>query len=156
MPWSLTLSEEHRLRVFGNRVRTRGAEPFLTSCQFRSYSRTSQHFMETGGSLPCSQEPSTGPYPTSWPSQWSLSFWLSHQYPIRIPPLPHSCYMPCPSHPPWLDHSNYTWRRVQVMKLLILGTECWGEYLDPREMKWQESGENYVMRSFITCTVRQA
>jgi hypothetical protein len=18
---------------------------------------------------------------------------------------PHSCYMPCPSHPPWLDHS---------------------------------------------------
>jgi hypothetical protein len=23
--------------------------------------------------------------------------------------------MPCPSHPPWLDHSNYTWRRVQVM-----------------------------------------
>jgi hypothetical protein len=25
--------------------------------------------------------------------------------------------MPCPSHPPWLDHSNYTWRRVQVMKL---------------------------------------
>jgi hypothetical protein len=23
--------------------------------------------------------------------------------------------MPCPSHPPWLDHSNYTWRRVQVI-----------------------------------------
>jgi hypothetical protein len=33
---------------------------------------------------------------------------------------PHSCYMPCPSHPPWLDNSNYTWRRVQVMKLLIM------------------------------------
>jgi hypothetical protein len=28
--------------------------------------------------------------------------------------------MPCPSHPPWLDHSNYTWRGVQVMKLLIM------------------------------------
>jgi hypothetical protein len=27
--------------------------------------------------------------------------------------------MPRPSHPPWLDHSNYTWRRVQVTKLLI-------------------------------------
>jgi hypothetical protein len=27
--------------------------------------------------------------------------------------------MPCPSHPSWLDYSNYTWRRVQVMKLLI-------------------------------------
>jgi hypothetical protein len=22
--------------------------------------------------------------------------------------------MPCPSHPPWLGHSNYTCRRVQV------------------------------------------
>jgi hypothetical protein len=30
----------------------------------------------------------------------------------------HSCYMPCSSHPPWLYHSDYTWRRVQVMKLL--------------------------------------
>jgi hypothetical protein len=23
------------------------------------------------------------------------------------------CYMPCQSRPPWLDHSNYTWRKVQ-------------------------------------------
>jgi hypothetical protein len=30
------------------------------------------------------------------------------------------CYMPCQSHTPWLDHSNCTWRRVQVMKLLIM------------------------------------
>jgi hypothetical protein len=22
------------------------------------------------------------------------------------------CYMPCPSYPPWLDHSNYTWRNL--------------------------------------------
>jgi hypothetical protein len=27
--------------------------------------------------------------------------------------------MPCPSHPLLLDHSNYIWRRVQLMKLLI-------------------------------------
>jgi hypothetical protein len=33
---------------------------------------------------------------------------------------PHSCYMPCPSHPPSLDHSNYIWRRIQVMKLLVM------------------------------------
>jgi hypothetical protein len=26
--------------------------------------------------------------------------------------------MPCPAHPPWLDHSIYTWRRVQIMKWL--------------------------------------
>jgi hypothetical protein len=35
---------------------------------------------------------------------------------------PHTCYLPCPSHPPWLSHSEYmcTWRIVQVMKLLIM------------------------------------
>jgi hypothetical protein len=33
---------------------------------------------------------------------------------------PHSYYTPSPSHPPWLDHSNYTWGRVQVIKLLIM------------------------------------
>jgi hypothetical protein len=38
----------------------------------------------------------------------------------NIPLLPHSCYMPCPSHPPWLDHSDYIWWRVQLMKLLIM------------------------------------
>jgi hypothetical protein len=39
------------------------ADPFLRSHQLCSYSRTSQEFMESEGSLPCSQEPSTGPYP---------------------------------------------------------------------------------------------
>jgi hypothetical protein len=34
----------------------------------------------------------------------------------------HSCYMPCPSHHLWLDHSNYIWRRVQVMRLQPLVT----------------------------------
>jgi hypothetical protein len=32
---------------------------------------------------------------------------------------PPSCYMPHPSYPPWLDHSDYTSRTVEVMKLLI-------------------------------------
>jgi hypothetical protein len=40
-----------------------------------------------------------------------------HQYPIYIPLLHHSCYMPCPTHPPWLDHSNYTCKRVQVFEV---------------------------------------
>jgi hypothetical protein len=39
------------------------AEPFFRSRQLSSYSRTSQHFMEPEGTLLCSQEPSTDPYP---------------------------------------------------------------------------------------------
>jgi hypothetical protein len=44
--------------------------------------------------------------------------------------------MPCPSHPPWLHHSNYVWRGVQVMKLLIMQTipsiHCIGGFVGPR------------------------
>jgi hypothetical protein len=40
---------------------------FLRSCQLYSPSRT-QHFMKPEGSIPCSQEPSTGPYPEPDPS----------------------------------------------------------------------------------------
>jgi hypothetical protein len=28
--------------------------------------------------------------------------------------------MPRPPHPPRLDYYNYTWRRVQIMKLLVM------------------------------------
>jgi hypothetical protein len=34
--------------------------------------------------------------------------------------LLHACYMPCPSHHSWLDHSNCTWRRVQFLKFHIM------------------------------------
>jgi hypothetical protein len=46
---------------------------------------------------------------------------------LAFPPIsymhsssPHSCYMHRPAHPAWLGHSNYTWQRVQIMKLLIM------------------------------------
>jgi hypothetical protein len=35
------------------------------------------------------------------PPASSLYFLLYHQYPICIPLLPHSCYMPRPSHSSW-------------------------------------------------------
>jgi len=36
-----------------------------------------------------------------------------------------------------------------------LSTGCRGEYLDLRGRKWQEDGEHYIMRSFITCTLHR-
>jgi histone-lysine N-methyltransferase SETMAR len=47
---------------------TYGSEIFLRSCQLCSPSRTPQHFMEPEGSIPCSQGPSTGPYPEPYQS----------------------------------------------------------------------------------------
>jgi hypothetical protein len=48
--------------------------------------------------------------PTSWSSSWSLSFRLSHQYPICIPLHPSVL-----SNPPWLHRHNYARLRLQVM-----------------------------------------
>jgi len=31
---------------------------------------------------------------------------------------------------------------------------CWGESLDLRGRKWKENGENWIMRSFIICTLQ--
>jgi hypothetical protein len=31
--------------------------------------------------------------------------------------------------------------------------KIWGEYLDPSGRKWREAGKDYIMRSFITCTL---
>jgi hypothetical protein len=36
-----------------------------------------------------------------------------------------------------------------------LRTGCWEEYLDLRSRKWQEAGEDCIMRSFITYTLHQ-
>ena len=73
--------------------------------------------METRGSLLDSQEAATCPYPghahtfhflniyfntilPSMPgsSNCSLSLSFPHQNPVCISPLPHTCYMSCPSH----------------------------------------------------------
>jgi hypothetical protein len=71
--------------------------------------------------VPLLQDPSQH-YPPTYDLVFLVAFslWLSNQHPIRVLLLPHSCYMPRPSHLPRLHYSNYTWRRVQIMKLFVM------------------------------------
>jgi hypothetical protein len=62
----------------------------------------------------------------------------------------------------WRDEFS-VWYKFKKKKFTLnlywnwgcLKTGCWGEYLDPRKMKWGEVGGNCIMRSFITCTLLQ-
>jgi hypothetical protein len=64
-----------------------GAEPFLKSRQSLSHSRISQHFMEPEGSLPCSQEPSNGLYPSYInPAHTTPSYLSKIHFKIILPP----------------------------------------------------------------------
>jgi hypothetical protein len=99
----------------------------LRNRQLSRYYKISPNFVTPQSSLPCSQEPSTGSYPepdqpSSYhpgSSYWALPVWLSRQY-LIYSSSPNSCYILCPSHPLLLYYYNYTWLRVQVMKLLIM------------------------------------
>jgi hypothetical protein len=38
------------------------------------------------------------------------------------------CYMPCPSHPPWLDYSNYILQILQVIEIFIMQFSSTSKY----------------------------
>jgi len=103
-----------------------------------THSRNFPSFMEPKGSLPSSQEPATGPYREPVESiphppnlfllrpipilsshlrldfRGATSIQVSDQNFLYISYFTHACYMPRPSHPPWLDHPNSTLLSVQV------------------------------------------
>jgi hypothetical protein len=45
---------------------------------------------------------------------------LPHQNPVYASPLPHTCYMPRPSHSSRVYHPNNIGWAVQIIKLLIM------------------------------------
>jgi hypothetical protein len=68
----ILLIHNKRQYCFYTYLHTDGTEQLLRSRHIFSHSRTSHHFIEPEGSLQCSQESSTGPYPEpdqSYPSQ---------------------------------------------------------------------------------------
>ena len=57
---------------------------------------------------------------TSGSPKWSLSFSIPHHNPVCTSPLPHTRYMPSPSHSSSFYHPyNIGWA-VQIIKLLIM------------------------------------
>ena len=53
-------------------------------------------------------------------SKWSLSLRFLHQNTLYVSPLPHTCYMPRPSHSSQFYHPNDIGRAVQIIKVLIM------------------------------------
>jgi hypothetical protein len=46
----------------------------------------------------------------------------------------------------WISENQFFWKS---------STGISSRYLEPRETKWQEAGENYIMRGFTVCTLYQ-
>jgi hypothetical protein len=49
----------------------------------------------------------------------------------------------------------YIPENIHLIHGRCLTAEHWGECLDLRGMKWHETGENSIIRSFIICTLQQ-
>jgi hypothetical protein len=80
-PLSCKCSPQHPVLKHSQYLLTHGTELFLRSRQLCSHSRTSQHFMEPEGSLPCSKEPSICPYPEPYrPNPYHLLLCLQYSF----------------------------------------------------------------------------
>jgi len=57
---------------------------------------------------------------TPWSPPWSPSLRPPHQNPVHNSPLPHTRYMPRPSHSSWFYHPHNIGWGVQIIQLLII------------------------------------
>jgi hypothetical protein len=147
---NISICSRDYFRDFENSL-THAAEPFLRSCLFCSHSTTSQGFMEPKFHYSVQKSPPLVPIlsqidqihtilsyfskihfniihpPTSWSSQWFLSFWIFHQYPTCIPLFPNSCNMPCDSE----NTIYYSSNCVAVIKAKFVSTRLTVNKLNP-------------------------
>jgi hypothetical protein len=59
-------------------------------------------------------------YQFQYPSIHTKVSEVVHLHKIFSTTILYACYMPHPSYPPWFDHPNNIWWRVQIIKLLII------------------------------------
>ena len=83
------------------------------------------------------------------PSEWSrFDFGRSNKFfssgTSRLPtntlcsfpcPPPHTCHMPCPSHPPWLDHPSDIWWQAHNTEFLFMQFSAASCYFFPLSPK---------------------
>jgi hypothetical protein len=53
-------------------------------------------------------------------SKWSLSLRFPHKNHVCTFHLPHTFYIPCPSHSCLFDHPHYIWWGAHIIKLLLM------------------------------------
>jgi hypothetical protein len=77
--------------------------------------------------------------------QWVLFLWFPHQNIVHASPLPHTRYMPRPSHSSRFYHPSNIGRGVQFIDLLILQFCPLPSYLVPFRPKF--SPQHCILKS---------